>query len=222
MHVLLLARDVRLASGVKEWLDRRHVGLTCLLEIAERTATMRAVTQLQPSAVVVVCRDPDLLVMQLSRQLGLGLVAPPPRFIVVAEHVECDDRVALLDGGADAVLQPVDPGAVERWLYSCDGRSPASGGYRGPDLSIDADGETVFVRGRRVALTPREAALLRLLVHHRDGAVNRRKLEQSLWGILRSRTLDVHIARLRKKLGPAGRQIQTVVKFGYRYVEPAS
>ena len=220
MNVLLLGQDMRLASTVKEWLDRRHVGLTCLLEIADQTATVRAVTQLEPSGVVIVCRVPDLLVMQLSRQLGLGLVAPP-RFIVATEHVEGADRVALLDRGADAVLQPVDPRAVERWLYSCQGRSPVSGGYRGTDLAIEADGETVFVRGRQVALTPREAALLRLLVHNRGGAVNRRKLEQSLWGVLRSRTLDVHIARLRKKLGPAGRQIQTVVKFGYRYVEPA-
>ena len=47
-------------------------------------------------------------------------------------------------------------------------------------------------------------------------------LEQNLGGAVRSRALDVHIARLRKKLGPGGQPDRTVVKFGYRYVEPAS
>ena len=176
-------------------------------------------TGLEPSVGVIVCRQLDPLVVELCRRLGSSFAVTPPRIIAVSEPVRDADEIAALDAGADTVIQPVEPAVIERWVYASRRRARVGEAFHGKELSIEADGETVFVRGRRVTLTAREAAILRLLVHHRAGVLSRRKLEQSLWGAIRSRTLDVHIARLRKKLGPAGSQIQTVVKFGYRYVE---
>ena len=117
------------------------------------------------------------------------------------------------------VIQPLDAVAIERWVHASSRQTHVRGAIHARDVSIEADGSTIFVHGQRVTLTPREWAILRLLVYKRDGVVSRNELERNVCGSTRSRTLDVHIARLRAKLGPTGSRIQTVVKVGYRYVE---
>ena len=86
------------------------------------------------------------------------------------------------------------------------------------DLRIDLRAHRVWRAGQEVALTPREYALLETLWRHRDTALTRGELLADAWGygyIGASRTVDVHINRLRRKLGLA-REIQTVFKVGYR------
>ena len=86
------------------------------------------------------------------------------------------------------------------------------------DLRIDLRAHRVWRAGQEIALTPREYALLETLVRHRDVALTRGQLLADAWGydyIGASRTVDVHINRLRRKLGLA-REIQTVFKVGYR------
>ena len=86
------------------------------------------------------------------------------------------------------------------------------------DLRIDLRAHRVWRAGQEVALTPREYALLETLWRHRDTALTRSELLADAWGygyIGASRTVDVHINRLRRKLGLA-REIQTVFKVGYR------
>ncbi len=221
MRVLIFARDLQLASGVKDWFDQRHVGLTCVVEISDPALTASAVTGLEPSVVVIVGRSIDSMVVELCRRLGQRFAVTPPRIIAVSEPAQDEEKIAALDAGADTVIQPIEPAAIERWVYASRRQAPVAESFHSKAISIEADGETVLVGGQRVAVTPCEAAILRILLHHRTGIVSRGKLEQNLRGAFRSRALDVHIARLRKKLGPMGGQIETVVKFGYRYVEPA-
>lgn len=86
------------------------------------------------------------------------------------------------------------------------------------DLRIDLRAHRVWRAGQEVTLTPREYALLETLWRHRDTALTRGELLADAWGyayIGASRTVDVHINRLRRKLGLA-REIQTVFKVGYR------
>ena len=90
--------------------------------------------------------------------------------------------------------------------------------YRFKDLYIDLRGRRVWRSGREVALTPREYALLETLVLNRNMALTRGQLLAAAWGydyIGESRTVDVHINRVRRKLG-LERDIQTVFKVGYR------
>ena len=66
-----------------------------------------------------------------------------------------------------------------------------------------------------------ELQLLRFLIRHADAVVSRELIAESVWGHRRpihNRSLDVHIARLRSKLGAAAQQIETVVGVGYRFV----
>ncbi|WP_455502402.1 winged helix-turn-helix domain-containing protein [Gemmiger sp.] len=86
------------------------------------------------------------------------------------------------------------------------------------DLSVDLAAHRVRRAGHELCLTPREFALLAVLVTHCDTALSRSQLLEAAWGytyIGESRTVDVHINRLRRKLGLQN-DIQTVYKIGYR------
>jgi len=85
------------------------------------------------------------------------------------------------------------------------------------ELTLDAEERTVLVNGRRVELTAQEFALLNALMEKPDIPVSREQLLRTAWGYQsmgETRTVDVHIQRLRKKLG--GDCIETVYKCGYR------
>src|SRR5690606_24951316 len=97
--------------------------------------------------------------------------------------------------------------------------------YRGEHVVADFEAVSVTVDGEPVRLTRREFELLRYLVENRNRVLSRDRLLERVWGydrFIETRSVDVHIGRLRGKLGPAGRQIETVVGLGYRFVESPS
>ena len=86
----------------------------------------------------------------------------------------------------------------------------------------DFDAVAVSVDGESVRLTRREFELLRCLVENRNRVLSRDRLLERVWGyerFIETRSVDVHVGRLRAKLGAAGPQIETVVGLGYRFVE---
>lgn len=90
--------------------------------------------------------------------------------------------------------------------------------YRFKDIQIDLRAHRVWRSGVEIDLTPREYALLETLVINRNIALTRGQLLTAAWGydyIGESRTVDVHINRVRRKLG-LQHEIQTVFKVGYR------
>jgi DNA-binding response OmpR family regulator len=95
--------------------------------------------------------------------------------------------------------------------------------YKGSRLTADFDAVSVSVDGQAVRLTRREFELLRFLVENRNRVLSRDRLLERVWGyerFIETRSVDVHVGRLRAKLGSAGHQIETVVGLGYRFVEP--
>ncbi len=93
--------------------------------------------------------------------------------------------------------------------------------YRIDDLVIDFEAKTVTKGGEPVDLTMQEYALLEVLVKNRNIALSRQKLMREAWDVSflgESRTIDVHIQRLRKKLG-LDERIKTVYRLGYRFEE---
>ena len=94
--------------------------------------------------------------------------------------------------------------------------------YRGKHLVADFDAVAVSVDNEPVRLTRREFELLRYLVENKNRVLSRDRLLERVWGydrLVETRSVDVHVGRLRAKLGNAGRQIETVVGLGYRFVE---
>jgi len=105
------------------------------------------------------------------------------------------------------------------------GPIPVSGShiqpYRDEHLSIDFDPQVAALDGSRLILTRKEYDLLALLVQHAGEIIPREALLMRVWSYgseIRTRTLDVHIRRLRKKLGAyADQYIETIFGIGYRF-----
>lgn len=86
-------------------------------------------------------------------------------------------------------------------------------------ITIDRRGRRVFVEGADIGLTPTEYRLLLLMVDNPGLAQRREQLLQVIWGAepdMHTRTVDVHVLRLRTKLGEAASMIETVRGYGYR------
>ncbi|MFI5213547.1 MAG: response regulator transcription factor [Gemmatimonadales bacterium] len=150
---------------------------------------------------------------------GIGVI------LLTARREEADRIKGLAAGADDYLTKPFSPeelvlrvGAVLRRL-----RSPASaaGGtvLRAGPLTIDRGAHRVSVEGADVDLTRIEYRLLLLLAERRGRVQTRPQLLETVWesqADIQTRTVDMHVQRLRAKLGAAGELIETVRGFGYR------
>ena len=165
-----------------------------------------------------------LLVCQAMRA-DPSMAAIP--IIMLTARGEESDRVSGLELGADDyVTKPFSPkeltarvGALLRRAA----RSPASQAVvrYGPIL-IDAERHHVSVDGQEVRLTAKEFLLLQYLLQHRGRVLSRDLLLTDVWGYQYTggtRTVDVHIRRLREKLPVLAGAIETIKQFGYRLAE---
>lgn len=88
------------------------------------------------------------------------------------------------------------------------------------DVQLDLRAHVARLHGQPLPLTPKEFALLALLMRQADRAFSRDDLLARVWGYsgseVETRTVDTHVLRLRKKLGAAGKRIETVWGYGYR------
>ena len=139
------------------------------------------------------------------------------------------DRVMGLDAGADDyVSKPFSLRELAARVRAVlrrgrgDNAAAAPPIFRGKHLVADFDAVHITVDGGAIRLTRREFELLRFLVENRNRVISRDRLLERVWGydrLIETRSVDVHVGRLRSKLGAAGRQIETVVGLGYRFVE---
>ncbi len=91
-------------------------------------------------------------------------------------------------------------------------------------IEVDTDRLDVLWNGRAIPLTLKEVLLLRYMIRHRGEMLARDRLLRDVWGYEhtgRSRTLDVHVCRLRRKLPPLGDALVTIGHFGYTLSEAA-
>ena len=152
-----------------------------------------------------------------------------PIIMLTARTSEAD-RVTGLDVGADDyVTKPFSLRELAARVRAVLRRGGDRGrGRRSRDLPRQAPDRRFRCGGRQrrrrepIRLTRREFELLRYLVENRNRVLSRDRLLERVWGydrLIETRSVDVHVGRLRGKLGPAGRQIETVVGLGYRFVE---
>jgi len=179
---------------------------------------------------------PDLVVLDLMLpgRSGYDVLAEIRRreetreigVIVLTARRDESDRIKGLAGGADDYMtKPFSPeelvlrvGAVLRRL-----RAPAT--VSGPllrlgPIAIDRGAHAVSVNNAQIPLTPIEYRLLLLLAERRGRVQSRPQLLESVWESqpdIQTRTVDMHVQRLRAKLGAAGGVIETVRGFGYRF-----
>jgi DNA-binding response OmpR family regulator len=199
-----------------------------LLAHRVRVAPMSPSALLETEGVAAVLLDArtDLVgARALCRTLS-GPMAGPPVLLVLTEGGFT--AVSRTWGAADVVLASAGPAEVEarlRMIAEVD--SPAPPGQGSPervevgDLVIDASAYTARVRGRALDLTYKEFELLRHLAQNPGRVLSRAQLLQEVWGydyFGGTRTVDVHVRRLRAKLGSEHDQlIGTVRNVGYRF-----
>ena len=163
--------------------------------------------------------------LEICQALRRGEATADLPIIVVTARAAESDRVAGLDLGADDyVTKPFSPkelvariGALIR--RTARGRTglPATTNY-GP-ITIDRDQHVVADDGREVALTAKEFLLLEYFVQHPGRVLSRDRLLSEVWGYQYTggtRTVDVHVRRLREKLPLLVDALVTVKQFGYK------
>ncbi|HEU5196135.1 MAG TPA: response regulator [Methylomirabilota bacterium] len=181
-------------------------------------------------------RAPDLIVLDLMlpgmdglevcrRLRGDSATAGLPIIMLTAKADEVDRIVGLELGADDYLAKPFSPKelvarvrAVLRRARPGETTHVLSVGA----VSLDPARHTVTVGGRAVELTPKEFDLLHALLAAAGRVLSREHLLNRVWGYARadeieSRTVDVHIRRLRAKLGAEERRIATIKGVGYRF-----
>lgn len=149
-----------------------------------------------------------------------------PIIMLTAKTDETDRIVGLELGGDDYVTKPFSPkelvarvGAVLRRARR---EQPPARLLRFGPVTVDTDRHVVTCDGRDVRLTAKEFLLLRYLIEHRGRVHSRDVLLTDVWGYAYTggtRTVDVHIRRLREKLPALAGAIVTVKQFGYKLIE---
>ncbi|HEU5321626.1 MAG TPA: response regulator [Methylomirabilota bacterium] len=192
------------------------------------SAALRSVQAHAPDLVVLDLMLPGLGGLEVCRRLrGDPGTAALPIIILTAKADEVDRVVGLEMGADDYVTKPFSPKELVARVRAVLRRArPAPGGavLSAGGLVLDAGRHAVTVDTHAVALTPKEYDLLHALLEARGRVLSREHLLHRVWGYARadeieSRTVDVHVRRLRAKLGPEGRRIETVKTVGYR-LEP--
>ena len=134
-------------------------------------------------------------------------------------------RLPSLDfsiGFDDFVLMPIVPAELYARMRQLDWKSATFGSdevIKIDDLLIDIAGYEARIGGRRLDLTHQEFELLRFLAQHRGRVFTRQALLERAWGYAYAggtRTVDIHVRRVRSKLGQAGELIETVRNVGYK------
>ena len=225
VRILVVEDEADIAALIKHTLERN--GEAQVEIVASGDAALKAVAGQPPDLMILDLNLPVIDGTEVCRIVRSRMATASLPIIMLTARTGELDRVAGLDLGADDyVTKPFSlrelAARVRAVLRRRQGQSPAMSIYRGAHLVADFDAVAVAVDGDAVRLTRREFELLRFLVENRNRVLSRDRLLERVWGYdqsIETRSVDVHVGRLRSKLGVVGRQIETVVGLGYRFVE---
>ena len=226
-RVLVVEDENDIAGLIKHTLERS--GDASVEVVGRGDEALRSITGRPPDLVILDLNLPVLSGDEVCRILRQRQETRQIPIIMLTARTSESDRVAGLDLGADDyVTKPFSlrelaarvRAVLRRRRASADEARQAR--YTGKHLSADFDAVAVTVDAKPVRLTRREFELLRFLVENRNRVLSRDRLLERVWGydrFIETRSVDVHVGRLRAKLGAAGQQIETVIGLGYRFNE---
>jgi len=225
-RVLIVEDEPDIAGLMKHALER--TGEATPEIVTSGDAALKAVADDPPDLILLDLNLPVLSGTEVCRILRSRADGRSVPIIMVTCRTTEDDRVSGLELGADDyITKPFSlreltarVRAVLRRTRA--GRETPTDSYAGTHLVADFAAVSVTVDGRAIRLTRREFELFRYLAQNKNRVVSRDLLLERVWGydrIVETRSVDVHVGRLRQKLGPAGRQIETVIGLGYRFID---
>ncbi len=182
----------------------------------------------RPDAVILDLMLPGKNGLEILREVRAEpATSDLPVLVLTARGAEMDKLLGFEHGADDYLTKPFSPREVVARVRALLRRSKPQAGSaaieRG-ELRIDFDAREVTVAGRKLTLTPREFDLLAFLARHPGRVVSRDELLRKVWGydyLGETRTVDVHVRRLRMKLGAEPAYIETVTGAGYKFAQSA-
>ncbi|MEE2636544.1 MAG: response regulator transcription factor [Acidobacteriota bacterium] len=179
-----------------------------------------------PDLVVLDLMLPGLSGLEVCRLMRDDSRTARVPIIMLTARAQEQDRIEGLELGADDyVTKPFSPKELVARARAVLRRTPPDGSpdvLRFGPLVIDIDRHEVTENGGDVRLTAKEFLLLHYLITHRGRVLSRDLLLSDVWGYQYTggtRTVDVHIRRLREKLPSLVGHIVTIKQFGYKFVE---
>jgi DNA-binding response OmpR family regulator len=225
-RVLVVEDEQDIAGLIKHALERE--GAMEVETAVSGDTALKAVNEDLPDLILLDLNLPVLSGVEVCRILrARPETAKVPIIMLTARSTE-SDRITGLDVGADDyITKPFSLRELAARVRAVlrrrtEGSDSNTQVYRGKHIVADFDAVAVHVDGEPVRLTRREFELLRYLVANKNRVLSRDRLLERVWGydqVIETRSVDVHVGRLRGKLRIAGRQIETVVGLGYRFVE---
>jgi DNA-binding response OmpR family regulator len=219
--ILVIEDDVDIAETVKYNLEAE--GFVVEVAASGEQGLSRAVDS-PPAAIILDLMLPGMSGIDVCRKLRLENETRRTPIIMLTAKASENDRIEGLDSGADDYLaKPFSVRELMARVRAVLRRAEEGAGesYDDGRLVIDVADVSVSCDGARIKLTNKEFSLLSTLARKRGRVATRQQLLDQVWGYRYygdARTLDVHIRRLRQKLGACGDCIETVVGVGYRFV----
>jgi two-component system alkaline phosphatase synthesis response regulator PhoP len=225
-RILIVEDDPDIAELVARYLDKAGF-------VSQRASSGKDALQ------AIAARPPDLLVLDLMlphvdgleicRRLRASEPTAAIPIIMLTARAEESERIVGLELGADDYLaKPFSPSElvarVRALLRRTNRSAPAATALAYGSIAVDTDRHVVSLAGRAVTLTAKEFLLLKYLLQHRGRVLSRDVLLTDVWGYRYTggtRTVDVHVRRLREKLPVLTEALVTVKQFGYKLLDPA-
>jgi two-component system, OmpR family, alkaline phosphatase synthesis response regulator PhoP len=233
-QILIVEDDPDIAELVARYLAKAGYVTT---RAASGREALRLIAAKVPDLVVLDLMLPQVDGLEVCRAVRANEHTAGIPIIMLTARAEESERIVGLELGADDYLaKPFSPNelvarvrALLRRAHRAAAAAAASGltmarplAY-GP-IALDAERHIVSSGGRDVTLTAKEFLLLEYLMQHRGRVLSRDVLLTDVWGYRYTggtRTVDVHVRRLREKLPVLANGLVTVKQFGYKLVDPA-
>ena len=225
-RILIVEDDPDIAELVARYLDKAGF-------VTDRAASGREALQ------AIAAKPPELLVLDLMlphvdgleicRLVRANEVTAAIPIIMLTARAEESERIVGLELGADDYLaKPFSPNELVARVRALlrrahRGTGPAAKTLAYGPIALDTDRHLVSSGGQDVTLTAKEFLLLEYLMQHRGRVLSRDVLLTDVWGYRYTggtRTVDVHVRRLREKLPLLADGLVTVKQFGYKLVDP--
>ena len=221
MHILVAEDDRDIADLISHYLQK--AGWTSSIVSSGNEAL--ALARRQPVDLVVLdVMLPELSGLEVCRALRADKTTATIPIIMVTARAEETDRILGLEIGADDYLsKPFSPNELVARIRALVRRTqrtdPGTTALQFGPIAMDLVAHTVSESGRDVKLTAKEFMLLKYLLEHRGRVLSREVLLGDVWGYRYTggtRTVDVHVRRLREKLPVLVEALVTVKQFGYK------
>ena len=221
--ILMIEDDADIAESLHYNLKREGFR-PVFAESGEKGLRLALDEKTTPSLIILDLMLPGMSGMELCRRLRReSLTEKTPIIMLTAKAAEGDKIAGLEVGADDYVVKPFSIKEVIARVRAVLRRveTDSTPKYKDEFLAVDFADMRVTCTDRSVKLTRKEFALLEHLIKNTGRVASRQQLLDNVWGYSYfgdTRTLDVHIRRLRQKLDECGGCIETVVGVGYRFV----